>query len=173
MNYDNVKNLIALGFNIIALNDDKTPKKAWKEFQDKPVYSCVESNYYGLITGYNDVECVDIDLKVLPSKQERDLFMKNLINDIDNHIEDYKKKLVIKKTRSGGYHLIYKAKNIEGNQKLAKLKGIKEAIIETRGIGGYICIYEQIINLDYSQIQYITDEERDIIISICKIYTVK
>ena len=169
MDYEYIKQLISLGFNVIPLNEDKTPKKSWKEFQDKPVNSVPESNYYGLICGYNDVECIDIDLKVLPSREERDEFMKGLMSLIDNHIEDYKKKIVIKKTRSGGFHLIYQAKNIEGNKKLANLEGHKEAIIETRGIGGYICMYDNIINQNYDKIQYIEEEERNIIIGICKI----
>lgn len=169
MKHDYIKQLILLGYNVISLNEDKTPKKAWKDFQDKPVNNIIESNYYGLICGYNDVECIDIDLKVLPSKGDRDKFIKELASLIDNHIEDYKKKLVIKKTRSGGFHFIYRAKNIEGNLKLAKLIDHKEAIIETRGLGGYICMYDEIYNLDYHQIQLITNEERDIIINVCKI----
>jgi hypothetical protein len=170
MKYENIKKLIALGYNVIPLNDDKTPKKAWKDFQDKPVNTCVESNYYGLICGYNDVECIDVDLKVLASKQERDEFIKHLSEYIDNHIEEYKKKIVIKKTRSGGYHFIYRAKNIEGNLKLAKLLNHKEAIIETRGLGGYVCMYEDVVNLDYHQLEFISNEERDIIISICRLF---
>jgi hypothetical protein len=170
MKYENIKRLITLGYNVIPLNDDKTPKKTWKEFQDKPVNTCNESNLYGLITGFNDVECIDIDTKILPSKEEKDNFLKSLGDYIDNHIEDYKKKIVIKKTMSGGVHFIYKAKNIEGNQKLAKLKGYKEAIIETRGLGGYICLYENVFNLDYHQIEYISDDERNIIISICRLF---
>ncbi|KKK83739.1 hypothetical protein LCGC14_2790360, partial [marine sediment metagenome] len=43
-------------------------------------------------------------------------------------------------TKSGGYHLIYRAPNIMGNKKLAKSAETKEAIIETRGEGGYIAI---------------------------------
>jgi hypothetical protein len=169
MNYEYLKSLISLGFNIIPLNEDKTPKRSWREYQEKPVSGLMESNHYALICGYNDVECVDVDLKVLPSKEERSAFMKELVELIDNHIEDYKKKLVIKKTRSGGYHFIYRAKNIEGNLKLAKLEGRKEAILETRGLGGYICMYDNVINLDYHQIQIITDEEREIIINLCRI----
>ena len=68
-----------------------------------------------------------------------------------------------------GIILFTKQKNIDGNQKLARVKGYTEAIIETRGVGGYICMYENIINLDYHQIQYISNEERDILINLCKI----
>ena len=169
MKYEYIKQLIAQGINIIPLNPEKTPKKSWKEYQDKKVVTIIKSDFYGLICGFADIECIDIDLKVLPSKMLRDKFIIELNDLVQNHIEDYKQKIVIKKTRSGGYHFIYKAKNLDGNQKLAMVKGYKEAIIETRGVGGYICMYEDVINLDYHQIQYITDEERDILINLCKI----
>lgn len=169
MNYEYILSLVNQGYNIISLNPDKTPKKSWREFQEKPVLSVQQSDYYALICGYNDVECIDVDLKVLPSKAERNAFIKELAELIDNHIEDYKKKIVIKRTRSGGFHFIYRAKNIEGNTKLAKLKEHKEAIIETRGVGGYICMYDGIYNMDYHQLTMITEEERDIIIGLCRI----
>jgi hypothetical protein len=169
MNYEYIKQLITQGINIIPLNPEKTPKKSWKEYQDKKVVTIIESDHYGLICGFADIECIDVDLKVLPSKILRDQFMKELVDLIKDHIDDYKSKLIIKKTRSDGYHFIYQAKNIDGNQKLARVKGYTEAIIETRGVGGYICMYENIINLDYHQIQYISNEERDILINLCKI----
>jgi nicotinamide riboside kinase len=169
MRYEYLKQLISDGFNCIPLNEDKTPKKAWKDYQDKPVTNLLQSTHYALVCGYNDVECIDVDLKVLPSKEWRDKFQENLFQLIDDHIEDYKKKLVIKKTRSGGFHIIYRAKNIEGNLKLARIKGYKEAIIETRGLGGYICMYEDIENLDYHSITLIEDIERDTLIGLCRI----
>ena len=43
---------------------------------------------------------------------------------------------------SGGYHIIYKNKNVAKNTKIAKLKGMNEAIIETRGIGGQFILYD-------------------------------
>jgi len=169
MNIDYVRLLIDKGFNCIAINADKTPKRGWKDYQDKPVLSIVESDYYALICGYSDIECIDIDLKVLPAKIERDEFYNKLLGLVDDNIEHYQKKLVIKRTKSGGYHFVYKAKNIEGNQKLAKLTGYTEAIIETRGLGGYICMYDEVITMNYDQMQYITDEERNILISICRL----
>ena len=35
MNYEYIKQLITQGINIIPLNPEKTPKKSWKEYQDK------------------------------------------------------------------------------------------------------------------------------------------
>lgn len=167
-----INGLLDLGFNCMPINEDKTPKVGWKNWQTDKIKSLsdfkFDSEYYALICGYNDVECIDVDLKVLPSKKEREHFWNNLLSFIDDNIEDYKEKLVIKKTRSSGYHIIYRALNIEGNLKLAKVKDHQEAIIETRGVGGYICMYDEIYNLNYNDIKLIENEEREIIINICR-----
>lgn len=43
MNYEYIKQLITQGINIIPLNPEKTPKKSWKEYQDKKVVTIIES----------------------------------------------------------------------------------------------------------------------------------
>jgi DNA-binding transcriptional ArsR family regulator len=174
MDINYLRSLISAGYNCMAINADKTPKGRWKDYQDKAVENIVESDNYALICGFNDVEVIDVDLKILPSKIERDEFIKKLFAIIDDNIEDFKKKIVIKKTQNSGYHLIYKAKNIEGNLKLATLDNHKEAIIETRGLGGYVVMYDQVIeNRNYHDIQYIEDEERECIISLCRLFNEK
>ena len=170
-----IEQLIKLGFNCMPINSDKTPTQSWKEYQDKKINSISDfkkdTGYYALITGFNDVECIDIDLKVITDFEKCKKFKKELFSLFRDNIEDFQNKVVIKKTRSGGYHVIYRAKNIEGNNKLAKIKGYKEAVIETRGIGGYICMYNDVLyERDYNDINLITNEERDIIISCCKIF---
>ena len=46
-----------------------------------------------------------------------------------------------------------------GNIKIAKLEGHQEAIIESRGRGGYVWIYDQFVQgKSYSGIKYIDDE---------------
>ena len=99
----------------MGINADKTPKGRWKDYQDKPVNGITESDNYALICGYSDVECIDIDLKVINSKAERDDFYKKLVDFVEDNFEDFKRKVVIKKTKNSGFHWIYKAKNIEGN----------------------------------------------------------
>src|SRR5690606_36233856 len=71
--------------------------------------------------------------------------------------------------------VLYKAKNIEKCQKLAKLEGYIEAVLETRGKGGYVVLYRdgQMSPGSYLDIAYITDEERNIIIDISKGYDFK
>lgn len=172
MKVDKINELLDLGYNCMPINSNKTPLQGWKKYQDEKITSLdlfkKKSDYYALICGYNDVECIDVDLKVLPNKIDRVKFAKELFQMLEDNIEDFKGNFTIKRTRSNGYHIIYKADNIEGNMKLSVLDGYTEAIIETRGIGGYICMYEPIRNNDYKQIKKITDHERDIVIGVCR-----
>ena len=88
-----------------------------------------------------------------------------------DNIDDFDKKFVIYKTINQGYHVIYRCKEITGNKKIAKLKDKKEAIIESRGIGGYVVIYEnQKSLLSYSEIQEIDAREREILWDLCKAF---
>ncbi len=78
---------------------------------------------------------------------------------------------MIYKTVNNGYHIIYRCKEIGGNEKIAKLKGMKEAIIETRGKGGYCFIYDkQVSKLDYYDIQEVSINDRDVLLSCSKFY---
>ena len=91
---------------------------------------------------------------------------------LEDNILDFYQKFVIVKTKNEGYHILYKSKRIEGNKKLTKLKGHTEALIETRGIGGYVFIYpENSINQKtYHDIDFISDNDREIIWEISRSY---
>ena len=176
MDNNNINKLINLGFNIMPVSSGKTPLFLWKDYQDKKVLNIeqfnVKSSYHALICGFNDLEVVDVDLKVLALKEDRDVFFNSLLTMLSDHIDNFLDRIVIKKTKNFGYHIIYRSKKLSGNIKLAHtLAG--DCIIETRGIGGYACIYDDSYNLDYDNITLITDEERDIIIDICKTFNEK
>jgi len=177
MNEKYIQQLLDFGLNCFPIGLDKRPIRGWKDYQDKKINSISElgykSDYYGLVCGFNSVECIDVDLKILPAKEDREKFWADLISMLDDNIEDFYSKFVIKKTRSNGYHIIYRALNIEGNQKLATLIGYDEAIIETRGIGGYICMYKDSENSDYHNIQLISDLDRNIAIGVCRSFNEK
>jgi hypothetical protein len=91
---------------------------------------------------------------------------------IKDNILDFDEKFVIVKTKNAGYHILYKCNFIEGNKKIAKLKDTTEALFETRGIGGMVIMYENFVSkLDsYSQIQEITEEDRDILLTSARMY---
>lgn len=165
-------------FSLIAVNDNKKPNHLWKSCQtEKMSWSDLEvellkvSNF-GIVTGFEDLECIDIDLKVFSTAKEQKEFFEEYIGYLKDNILDFEKKIVVYKTKNAGYHLLYKSKRVQGNLKLAKLKGHTEAVIETRGVGGYIFAYPEnkASNLSYFNIQYISDDDRDVIMSFSKMY---
>lgn len=150
----------------------------WSEFQDNVVADEVLKNWYndskttsfGLVTGFNDIEAIDIDSKILPTKKDRDGFLKEYFSLLDNHIDNFYEKVCIVKTQSGGFHILYKSKLVEGAKKIAKPKGHKEALIESKGLGGFVYIYNQVKGLQYHEIDYISDEDRHLLWQISKTY---
>jgi hypothetical protein len=176
------QNLVVQNLSVIPIkeidNNHKPNLHKWAEFQDNVVSDEVLENWYndantvsfGLVTGYNDVEVIDIDSKILPTKKDRDEFLKEYFNLLDNHIDDFYSKVCIVRSQSGGFHIIYKSKSVEGAKKIAKPKGFKEALIESKGLGGFVYIYNQVKGLQYHNIDYISDEDRSLMWQISKTY---
>src|SRR5690606_37324340 len=114
---------------------------AWKEQQTKKLspeeftkqLNSKRAKNVGIITGFEDLEVVDVDLKVLSTTKEKNDFWIEFLEMLRDAIFDFDEKFVIYKTQNEGYHILYKTKRVKGNQKLASLKGHTEAIIETRG----------------------------------------
>jgi hypothetical protein len=165
-------------FSLIAVNDDKRPNHKWKECQSEKMNWDLflnefnKTKIFGIVTGFDDLECIDIDLKVFSTAKEQIEFYNEFIGYLKDNILDFDEKIVIYKTKNAGYHLLYKSKRVQGNLKLAKLKGHTEAVIETRGIGGYIFAYPEnkVSTKSYFNIQYISDEDREVIMSFSKMY---
>jgi hypothetical protein len=167
--------MAGMGYSIIPVDNEKRPIGPWKEYQQRSrsadEVEQLTSPLFGLVTGVNDVEVIDVDLKVIVGLSEQKKWWSEYLSFIQDNIEDFNDKVVIAKTRNAGYHIIYKCENISGNTKIAMLKGQKEAIIESRGKGGMVVMYESFItNRQYHQIDYITEKERDIIWSISKTF---
>jgi len=170
-----LKKLVDCGFSIIPVDENKTPIGAWKKYQTeartKEEIDNLNSPLYGLVTGYNDLEVLDTDLKVFSTLQEQNDFWNEYLSFLKDNIDDFDKKFAIYKTKNQGYHILYRCKTISGNTKIAKLKDHKEAVIESRGRYGMVVIYEnKISKLSYSEIQLITERDRDIAWSISKTY---
>ena len=179
-------------FSLVTVSDNKIPNLTWKinqtekltqeefirryEYQGgwkrKDGTDIPKTDNFGIITGYDFLEVIDIDLKVFSTKDEQTDFWKEYLNTLTDNILDFEDKFVIYKTKNAGFHILYKTKRVEGNLKLAKLKGHKEAVIETRGIGGYVFVYpdNQISKKSYFDIDFITDNDRDIIMHVSKMY---
>lgn len=169
------------GYSIIPVKSSKAPLGSWKKNETeafgietlKNKCKNPEAVYLGLVCGYNNVEVIDVDLKFILTETARLQFWENLLSELDNNVEDFYNKVVIVQTKSGGYHIIYRNEKREfcnGNLKLAKPPGYKETIIETRGEGGQIVIYE-IEGNDYSKLvdlKTISKRDKDIIFAVCK-----
>lgn len=183
-------------FSLLTVGDDKIPNFGWKKLQtqkltkdqflknyqysggktftdnDGIVTEVKPTKNVGIITGFEDLEVIDIDLKVYSTAKEKTDFWNEYLGYLRDNILDFDDKFVIYKTMNDGYHILYKSKRVDKNTKIAKLKGHTEAIIETRGKFGYVFIYEnnKVSKNDYLGINYISDQDREILWSFSKMY---
>ncbi len=186
-------------FSVITVGDSKLPNFSWKEQQSQKLtpekltyrYEYKGGKFYtdetgekkeiqptvgfGLVTGFEHLEVLDIDLKVFSTAKEKIDFWNEFLGYLQDNILDFEDKFTVYKTKKEGYHLLYKTKRVEGNKKLAKLKGHKEAVIETRGIGGYVFVYPEnkVFKKSYFEIDYISDDDREILFSFSRMYDYK
>lgn len=170
-----LKKLAENGFSIIPCKDTKAPEGAWKQYQTTArtpeQVEILNASKYGIVTGYNDLEVIDVDLKVFATLKEQKEFWDEYIGFLSDNIDDFDKKFVIKKTLNKGFHILYRCKTIVGNTKIAKLKGHTEALIESRGIGGMVIAYvDTLSKINYHEIKEISEEDRDILWNCSKTY---
>lgn len=182
-------------FSLITVSSNKVPNFTWKPQQSKKLTFeefLKRYNYkggiikkdgkelpatenIGIVTGFEDLEVIDVDLKVFPTAKEKTAFWNEFVGYLQDNILDFWEKFPVYKTKSDGYHILYKNKNAEGNQKLAKLEGHHECVIETRGVGGYVFVYPEknIGKLTYFDVDYVSDEDREILFSFSRMYDFK
>lgn len=112
------------------------------------------------------IEAIDIDTKHDPSG--------TVMDDLLKWMDDFGLSMsgVVQQTKSGGYHLIYRCPNPEGNKKLARRKGSKEAMIETRGAGGLLFVHPtpgyEVLSGSLLEIPTEPQENRDLLMRICR-----
>jgi hypothetical protein len=191
---DRCNRLLDSGLSLITVGESKRPNFSWQEQQTKQltkdefkrryVYSggmikkdgdeLPATRNIGIVTGYNNLECIDVDTKVIANVKERQKFWDEYLSFLKDNIEEFDEKFVIYKTISGGFHIIYRCEEIARNTKIASLEGMKEAILESRGKGGYIFAYELCLSKnDYTNIQTISVQDREILWAISKTYDFK
>lgn len=171
--------LLNNGFSLITVSENKQPNIKWKEYQTQAMTADAFENFYnlpnthgvGIVTGFDNLEVIDIDLKVYQSPKERHDFWAEFLKLLKDNIYDFESKFVIVKTRNAGYHIIYKSPLVQGNKKIAKVQGINSALIESRGRGGYVWIYEQFEQLQsYSDVVTIDNADYEILWHCCQMY---
>lgn len=168
-----LKKLSQLGYSIIPVDETKRPIGAWKKYQSEhrtqDEINKLNSPLYGLVCGYNGVEVIDVDLKVFDTPKERSDFWDEYLGFLNDNIDSFHEKFIIKKTKNNGYHIIYKCKSPTGNTKIAKLKDHNECVIESRGVGGMVVLYDG-GDKNYHDMQMISDEDREILWSCSMVY---
>lgn len=171
--------LLDSGLSLVTVNNEKKATIQWSIYQTKQItkdelkknYDKPSTSNIALICGFADVEILDVDLKVFQTLKEQSDFWDEFYQCVRDNIDDFDLKFAVYKTINQGYHIIYKCTEIQGNQKLAVLKGHERAVIETRGRGGYAIVYDnQIGKLDYSELNYISTRDREILINIARSY---
>ena len=175
-----INKLINKGFSLITADKNKRPLNSWKDAQTTATdvdtfksqfLSKGSEGVCGLVTGFNDLEVMDVDLKVFSTAQEKKEWFGEYISFLQDNIMDFDDKFVIYKTKNEGYHILYKTKRVEGNLKVAKLKGHSQQVLETRGTGGYVVLYANSYNKrSYLDIDYISDSDREILFAVSRSY---
>ena len=172
---DYIQQYLNWGFNVLPVNQDKTPSiKRWKDFQTNKFtdLKAFEGKQVAIITGAisDNLEVFDFDNHGNTAKQ---ILSKYLAIPLVKGIYE-KYKLPIIQTQGKGFHLYFRCETIEGSQKLASvlLNGKQDAIIETRGEGGYVLSplsngYDLKVNT-LKDLQFITSNERTILIEYAK-----
>ena len=178
-----------LGLSIIPVNPanhitrPKKPCISWKPFQDRIAtpeeinnFFPAESNHaVALVCGSvsGNLEIIDFD--------KPELFPA-FIHRLKSGNPILAGKMLIQKTPSGGFHLLYRCINlVPGNQKLAMSaryqdengKPRQDVFIETRGEGGYFLVAPSTgytLQGNIENIPIISGEERDILIGLARSY---
>jgi hypothetical protein len=184
---DRAKALTQAGYSLLVAGQNKQPIHPWKACQtaqmtEADLNRSMESGNawrFGYCCGFNGVFCVDIDLKVLPMELRAPMW-DEFIQFVRDNIDSFDRKVSVHKTLNFGYHLTYRTDTDMGNEKIAVpcksgilKEGAKvhEALIETRGRGGYAVVYDECVNgLDYTEIGHLSAEEHNAIINIARIY---
>jgi replicative DNA helicase len=186
---DKAKEYLRAELSVIPTNEKKGSVIAWKRYQAErlreeeveAVFSGDNVKGIAIICGVisGGLEVIDVDAKYDTTGSLWDR-LRNLIED---NLPELYSSLVIAKTKSGGFHIYYRCKSIEGNQKLAQRHTTQEekviepkekvrVLIETRGEGGYV-IAPPSSGYSYLQgtpqdILTITPEERELLLSLCR-----
>jgi len=135
--------MLELGFSVIPVDIDKRPTVSWKPYQSRLATEIEVGNWVqddvkgvavvcGRISG--GLVCIDIDKKHDPRKNVELKFLDSII---EAGLQEIYLRCIFEQTKSRGYHIVFRTAMQIGNEKLARGEGKVEAMIETRGEGGY------------------------------------
>ena len=138
--------------------DSKRPAvSAWSTKRVQNLESIIKSKNIGLVTGENNIWALDVDSK--NALDQRD-FNDFVCRYIDQHFAygEY----LWQETVSGGLHFIFKLKDIQNesewrNKSFAK-NSDNEVLLESRGKGGYIKVYDDLVFRNLVGLSSVTEE---------------
>lgn len=164
------------GIAVHPTNADKTPMipADWKQGFGESAFNGAYG--IGVICGKisGGIECLDFDNHFFDAKERLVEFLS--IPEVKEIYEKYK--LPIEVSMRNGYHIAYRCSVVGANKKLAirlnKETGKGEALIETRGEGGYFCAFPspgyKVLRNDIFNIPVISPIERATLMDICCSY---
>lgn len=134
------------------------------------------------------IEAIDVDMKYSLSPTLWDDILEALSSDEEIFAELFgvQNPAYVEKTKSNGYHIVYKTNAPTGNQKLAKRNATEEelkikpverlkCIIETRGKGGLLFVAPsenyQAQNGSICNLPTVSDRVREKILNICRSFS--
>ena len=179
-----INNYIDSGLNVLPTNSTKMPAlKTWKHLQtqfiseeEKKLFKTAHgvAVICGKISG--GLEVLDFDNHQKTAKQNiSDYFS---IPEVKNIKHKYN--LCIEISVGGGYHVFYRCEKVGGNKKLASVpikvndKWKPDAIIETRGEGGYVIVAPtpgyKVLSGSLELIETITFDDREILLEHAKCF---
>ena len=150
------------GLQVISIKEGgKSPLHKWKEDTDIEEVLSYGSDRIGLRMGDMGLVAIDVDSKnsTNPDDFKRDVYSRLEMAGIPWE------KTIIQETQSGGFHLIFRTGLEERNRVLSKNSEGKP-LIETRGQGGYIVLYEAEKFTNVAGLELLTDEESDSLMGI-------
>ena len=155
----------------IPVGPDKRPKVAWSRYAETLPTEADCHRWFdngasiALLAGR--IQCLDVDTK----HADQGLWHQLLQRLEDVGLGPVLERLLIQRTPSGGYHLVWRCEAELRNVKLAE-NARKEVILETRGAGGYFVISPspgyRLIQGDWSAIPTLTEEERDDLLAVAR-----
>lgn len=150
---------------------------SWKKWQtqkqtEQEVKDLFAEPCWGLAIVCTDgMEVIDIDVKHDPQRTIANQYFDEVVFMADD--PQLLRKCTTVETKSGGWHIIYRADNRERNQDLAFRKESKEAVIETRGNGGLVFAAPtpgyKVRTGSYTDLPKLTDRERDFLVNSAKV----
>jgi len=156
------KDYYSYDLNPVPLRGKVPTRSDWGSEFPKDDFDKFDFTEIGICTGVisSGLEAIDFDIDGKPADEQ-----KAIMQEFQRRAgSDLVAKLTIQQTQSGGFHIIYRCSQIEGNRVLAR-DADGNVLIETRGEGGFVKCYPstgyKLIRNGFENIEIVTTAERN------------